>query len=194
VKSSSVEEGSQNLNFAVSMKAIESALKDGLASSEPPSPSLSEIPSKPPPSSHESIPSDGLGPPVTEKEKRAVAFVRQLVASGNSGSNLPSPDNYYAPRAVFQGKLVTREHIARLVGIGFKIFPERSIQIVSGPFVDHSQPGPDTTVVYEIAGLMKNRLLGVQMRIATRLVIRSDQKGLAIVSNTPKILEQRLVR
>jgi S1-C subfamily serine protease len=65
VKATSAREWTQNLNFAVSMKAIENALKGGLASSEPSSHSLPEIPSEPQPPSHGSPPSAGLGPPVT---------------------------------------------------------------------------------------------------------------------------------
>jgi hypothetical protein len=183
----------QNPNFAISTKAIQNAWRGGLASQPAPSRPSLEIPSRPP-SPQESVPSGAIGPPVTEREKRAVSFVRQFVASGNSGSNLPSPDTYYAPQVIFEGKLVTREHIARLVGIASKIFPERSIQIVSGPFIDHSQPGPNIAVTYQVAGLFKNKMFGLQMKAAPRIVVRSEGGRLVIVSNTPNILEKRLVR
>jgi len=176
------------------MNAIVNALKGGLASSESSLPSLPEVPSAPPPSSHESIPSGAIGPPVTEREKRAVSFVRQFVASGNSGNNLPSPDTYYAPQTVLDGKPVTRGHIARLVGIACKIFPMRSIQIISDPLIDHSQPGPDIAVTYQVAGLFKNKMFGFQVEATPRIVVRSEGSRLVIVSNTPNILEKRFVR
>jgi hypothetical protein len=131
---------------------------------------------------------------MTQKEKRVVSFLRQVVASGNSGSNLPPPDSYYAQNVVFDGKSVTRDFVSRQLATAFRMFPERSIQIISDPLIDHSQPGPDITVTYQVTSLFKNKMFGLQMKAAPRIVVRSEGGRLVIVSNTPNILEKRLVR
>jgi hypothetical protein len=127
-----------------------------------------------------------------EKAKaRIVSFVQRFVASSESGSTLPSPITFYGPDVRFNGKHVTHDFIQRQIDTTFRIFPQRSAQIISGPTVSPAQDSPGATVNYQVLGVLSNGILGMQMKASIQLTVEKRGDQFEIAAIWPRILERR---
>jgi hypothetical protein len=131
---------------------------------------------------------------IDEKTKeRIVSFVQRFVASSQSGSTLPSPITFYGPTVRFNGKPVTHDFIQRQIDTSFRIFPQRSAQIISGPTVSPAQDSPGATVNYQVSGVLSNGILGMQMTASIQLTVEKHGDQFEIVAIWPRVLEHRLL-
>ena len=116
-----------------------------------------------------------------------IAFVKELVASGNSGGSLPPPISFYAPNVVYNGKQVGRDFIARQIEFAFTTFPQRSAQLVSGPTIGPPQKSGGCTVNYEVVATVRNSLLAFQVTISGQLNIELHGDQFLVTGLTSRI-------
>ena len=123
-----------------------------------------------------------------------IAFVKEFVASGCSGSSLPSPISFYAPNVVYNGKLVGRDFIARQIEFAFTTFPERSAQFVSGPTISPPQNSGGCTVNYEVVAILRNSHRAFQATVSSQLNVELHGDQLSITNASPRILHPHAIK
>lgn len=127
-----------------------------------------------------------------EKTKeKIISFVERFVASSQSDSTGPSPLAFYGPNVSFNGKPVIHEFIQRQIDISSRIFPQRSIQVVSGPIVTPAPDSPGARVNYDVLGVLSNGLLGMQVKGSVQLTVEKRGDQFEIVAIWPRVLERR---
>jgi hypothetical protein len=123
-----------------------------------------------------------------------IAFVKEMVASGNSGGSLPPPISFYAPNVVYNGKQVGRDFIARQIEFAFTTFPQRSAQLVSGPTIGPPQKSGGCTVNDEVVATVRNSLLAFQLIISGQLTVELHGDQLSVTGITSRILERHAIK
>jgi hypothetical protein len=113
---------------------------------------------------------------------RIVSFVQRFVAAADSGSTLPPPISFYGPQVLYNGRPVSHEFLENQRATAVRIFPQRSIQIVSGPVVSPSQDSGGATVNYDVSGIVSNGLLGVQIKGAVQLTVEKHEEQFEITA------------
>ena len=142
-------------------------------------------------------PAKYTGPRIDQDPKlraRVVAFVKEFVASNQSGSSLPPPISFYGPSVLLNGRQVGRDFIAGQITGAFNRFPERSFQLISGPTVGPSQTTAGCTVNYEAVAILKNSRQAMQMTFSNQLIVEIHGDQLSITGISPKILDRHTVR
>jgi hypothetical protein len=124
---------------------------------------------------------------------RIISFVQRFVASAESGSSLPSPITFYGPSPRFNGKSVTREFLQNQFDNSCRIFPQRSMEFISGPTVSPAQDSPGATVNYQLSGVLSNGLVGMQVKASVQLTVEKHGDRFEIVAIWPRVLEHRLL-
>src|SRR6516165_10775345 len=125
---------------------------------------------------------------------RVIAFVKEMVASGCSGSSLPSPISFYAPNVVYNGKQVGRDFIARQIEFAFTTFPQRSAQLVSGPTISPPQNSGGCTVNYEVVAILRNSHRAFQATVSSQLNVELHGDQLSITNASPRILHPHAIK
>ena len=134
------------------------------------------------------------GPHISLDERtktRIVSFVQRFVAAADSGSTLPSPISFYGPHVLYNGRPVSHEFLQNLVDTATRTFPQRSLEIVSGPVVTPSQDSAGATVNYQVSGILSNGLQGVQIKAAVQLTIEKRGEQFEITALWPRVLERQ---
>jgi hypothetical protein len=126
-------------------------------------------------------------------KERIISFVERFVASAQSDNTGPSPLTFYGPNVSFNGKPVTHEFIQRQLDTSSRIFPQRSVQIVSGPIVTPAPDSPGARVNYDISGVLSNGLVGMQVKGTVQLTVEKHGDQFEIVAIWPRVLEHHLL-
>jgi hypothetical protein len=124
-------------------------------------------------------------------KKQIISFVERFVASSQSDSTGPSPLTFYGSNVSFNGKPVTHEFLQRQIDIASRFFPQRSLQIVSGPIVTPAPDSPGARVNYDILGVLSNGLVGMQVKGSVQLNVEKQGDQFQIVAIWPRVLERR---
>jgi hypothetical protein len=71
------------------------------------------------------------------------------------------------------------------------MFPQRSLEFLSGPTVSPATDSPDATVNYELSGVLGNGQTGVQVKTSVQLTVEKRGDQFEIVAIWPRVLERR---
>jgi hypothetical protein len=123
-----------------------------------------------------------------------IAFVKEFVASNDSGSSLPPPISFYAANLGLFSKQVGRDFLAGKVNWAFNLFPDRSFHLISGPTISPPQKSGGCTVNVEVVATVRNPLLAFQVTISGQLNIELHGDQLSVTGLTPRILERHAIK
>jgi hypothetical protein len=174
----------QNLNFAIPVKEVRKGMLaiSGLSANLPDNETLQpRKPTAPRPEPN----------PTSDYRERVAAFVREFVAASQSGSSLRPPISFYGPNIVFNGRRLSHQAMAHQIQSAFAQWPQRALNLVSGPtVVGPSQNQEGSVVRYEIAFMFRNEQRHFEGKAAIQLRVEIQGDQLAITSISPRILEQ----
>jgi hypothetical protein len=142
----------------------------------------------------DSIPARYTGPAIDQDPRiksRVVAFVREFVAAGQSGSSLPPLISFYGPNIVYNGRQLSHQAMAQLLQSASTQWPQHTLHLISDPtVVGASQDQVGLVVTYQVAFVGKNEQRHFEGKMAVQLTVEIQGDQLAITSISPKILEQ----
>lgn len=139
------------------------------------------------------VPLKYMGPrsePDPRLKARVISFVKGLIPILETGSP-ESIASLYAPTAVVNGKQLSHEAMLRQLRFASSVFPQRTIQLLSGPtVVGPSQDRTGCTVQLREALLFKNGHAQFDAIQDVQAEVELDGGQLKISSITTSILEQ----
>jgi hypothetical protein len=104
-----------------------------------------------------------------------VAFVREFVASAQSGNRLPPPISFCGPDILFNGRQLSHQSLAQQMQSAFAKFPRHTLHIISGPtVVGPSQDQAGSMVRYEIKFVFSNWQKRLEGKAAVQLTVETQ--------------------
>jgi hypothetical protein len=138
------------------------------------------------------------GPPLNltpRLETRIISFVKDFVNNAQAGNDLTS---FFGPNVQFNRRWMTRGAIVQITNqqraTANRIFPQHSINLLSGPNVTASADPGCASVDYTALGVFRNNLIAMEITVKTELSIRVDGDRLSVVKFIPKVLSHEMVR